>query len=122
MDPNKVGGFIADRRKALNMTQSDLAAALHVSDQAVSKWERGLNYPDIGLLTLLADLLKVSVTELLKGEILMTETKTEEAVKDALDYSSKVIKTEKNRFSKKLMLLRLVIALMIAALMNAYFR
>ena len=47
MDQNKVGLFIQERRKHHSMTQSDLAKALHVSDQAVSKWERGLNYPDI---------------------------------------------------------------------------
>jgi transcriptional regulator with XRE-family HTH domain len=121
METNKVGLFIQECRKKQNMTQSDLAKALHVTDQAVSKWERGLNYPDIGLLSDLADLLKVSVSEILKGEISMSEIKTEEAVKEVLEYSDAVIKKEKNYFTKKLMVLRIMIALIISALLNVYF-
>jgi transcriptional regulator with XRE-family HTH domain len=121
MDQNKVGLFIQERRKFLNMTQSDLSRTLHVSDQAVSKWERGLNYPDIELISSLADLLKVSVSEILQGELSVSELKTEEAVKEALDYSSSVLKKEKKRFSKKIMVLRLVIALMVAGSLSLYY-
>jgi transcriptional regulator with XRE-family HTH domain len=120
MDQNKVGLFIQERRKYLNMTQSDLARTLHVSDQAVSKWERGLNYPDIELISSLADLLKVSVSDILQGELSMSELKTEEAVKEVLDYSSNVLKKEKKRFSKKIMVLRLSVVLFIALGMNLY--
>lgn len=45
-----MGKFIASLRKEKNMTQKDLADKLYVSDRAVSKWERGLNFPDITLL------------------------------------------------------------------------
>ena len=41
MDRTKTGALIAASRKEQNMTQKELAAALHVSDRAVSKWERG---------------------------------------------------------------------------------
>ncbi len=122
MDQIKVGKFIQERRKAQNMTQSNLASAMHVTDQAVSKWERGLNYPDITLLFDLATYLQVSVTEILLGERTMTEIKTDEAVKEVLDYSTTIIKKERNLFSKERMLLRLIIALAVAALINAYFR
>lgn len=122
MDQLKVGKFIQECRKAQNMTQGDLASALHVTDQAVSKWERGLNYPDISLLFELATLLQVSVTEILLGEHTMSEIKTDEAVKEVLDYSSNIIQKERNLFSKERMLLRLIIALAVAALINAYFR
>lgn len=120
MDQNKVGLFISECRKKQNMTQSDLASALHVTDQAVSKWERGLNYPDIGLLSGLADLLRVSVSEILQGERSMSEIKTDEAIKEVLDYSESLIKKEKKLFTKKIMLMRLVIALTVAALLNFY--
>lgn len=68
MQPIKTGALIAEARKEKNLTQKDLAQALHVSVQAVSKWERGLNFPDIALLEPLAELLDLSVSELLSGE------------------------------------------------------
>ncbi|MBQ1612683.1 MAG: helix-turn-helix transcriptional regulator, partial [Alphaproteobacteria bacterium] len=49
MDKEKFGAFIAERRKALDMTQKELADRLMISDKAVSKWERGLSFPDITL-------------------------------------------------------------------------
>ena len=50
------------------MTQKELAAALHVSDRAVSTWERGAGFPDISLLEPLADTLGLGVLDLLRGE------------------------------------------------------
>ena len=47
MDAKKFGRFVAERRKELKMTQKDLAAKIQVTDKAVSKWERGLGFPDI---------------------------------------------------------------------------
>ena len=46
MNKEQLGAFIGARRKEQNMTQKDLAVHLHVTDKAVSKWERGLSYPD----------------------------------------------------------------------------
>ena len=67
MDAVKTGALIAETRKERDLTQKDLAQSLHVSVQAVSKWERGLNFPDIALLELLAELLGLTVSELLSG-------------------------------------------------------
>ena len=55
MNREKTGFLIAAARKEKNMTQKDLAKALHVSDRAVSKWERGAGFPDVGLLEPLAN-------------------------------------------------------------------
>lgn len=44
MDAIKTGGLIAQRRKEKELTQKDLAETLHISTQAVSKWERGLSH------------------------------------------------------------------------------
>ena len=41
MNKERLGAFIAENRKALDMTQKDLAERLHITDKAVSKWERG---------------------------------------------------------------------------------
>ena len=68
MDSKKTGALIAEARKAKNLTQRSLASALHVSDRAVSKWERGVGFPDVSLLEPLADALGLTVTELLHGE------------------------------------------------------
>ena len=68
MDKAKTGVLIAAARKEKNMTQKELAEALHVSDRAVSKWERGAGFPDVSLLEPLADALDLSVLDLLRGE------------------------------------------------------
>lgn len=68
MDENKIGQFIAELRKEKNMTQKDLAEQLHITDKAVSKWERGLSCPDISLLSPLAEILGVTTGELLNGQ------------------------------------------------------
>ncbi len=68
IDKEKFGAFVAQLRKEQGLTQKELAERLFLSDKAVSKWERGLSMPDIEVLTPLAELLHVSVAELLQGE------------------------------------------------------
>ncbi len=68
MDTKKIGAFIAKLRKEHNLTQSALAEKLSLSNKAVSKWENGDSMPDISLLPELAEILGVSVDELLNGE------------------------------------------------------
>ena len=68
MDNTKTGALIAARRHALSLTQDELAARLHVTGKAVSKWERGLSFPGVDLLIPLADILGVTVMDLLAGE------------------------------------------------------
>ena len=64
----KLGNFIRSLRTEKGLTQSALAEKLHVTDKAVSKWERDLSLPDISLLPTLADVLGVSVSDLLREE------------------------------------------------------
>lgn len=63
----KVGNFIMERRKALGLTQQQLADKLNISFQAVSKWENGAAYPNIEILRDLAVVLEVSADEILAG-------------------------------------------------------
>ena len=63
-----LGVRIAALRATQNMKQNDLAECLGVSAQAVSKWENDVSAPDISMLPALADVLSVSVDELLTGE------------------------------------------------------
>lgn len=68
MDAKQLGKFIAERRKELDMTQNLLAHKLHVTDKAVSKWERGVGLPDIQNLEPLAEILEVSLIELMQAK------------------------------------------------------
>ena len=65
MDQKRIGKYIAECRKAKGLTQKSLADLLLVSDKAVSKWERGICLPDIGLLVPLTEILDISVNSLL---------------------------------------------------------
>ena len=73
MDQIKIGKFIAECRKKQNLTQSQLAGILHVTDRAVSKWETGRSMPDSSIMLQLCAILKISVNDLLNGEITNTE-------------------------------------------------
>ncbi len=70
MDNQKLGIFITELRKEKGLTQAQLAQKLNVTDKAVSKWERGVGFPDIKLLEPLADVLDISLLELMKSESL----------------------------------------------------
>ncbi|MBR5562247.1 MAG: helix-turn-helix transcriptional regulator [Clostridia bacterium] len=79
-----LGNNIYGRRKAMGMTQDDIAARLGVSPQAVSKWENNLSCPDISLLPEISKIFGVSVDELLKDEPVTVNT---EPVKEDVSYS-----------------------------------
>ena len=69
MDARNTGALIAARRKALGLTQKQLAERLLISDKAVSKWEVGASYPEVTLLPALTAILGITVDELLAGEV-----------------------------------------------------
>ena len=68
MNPSKIGKFISELRKERNMTQQDLGDLLGINGKSVSKWERGINCPDISILKEIAGIFDISVEELLDGE------------------------------------------------------
>ena len=69
MNTQETGRLLSRLRKERGLTQRQLAGALHVSAQAVSKWECGLGCPDVSLLTPLAGILGVSAKCLLAGDL-----------------------------------------------------
>lgn len=105
MNNRKIGLFIASLRKNKNMTQKELADKLYISDQAVSKWERGLSIPDIGLIEKLSDYLEVSISEILKGEKIgdMTKNKSDEIVKTSVSFF------QREYFKNKIIFITLII-------------
>ncbi len=92
MDTEKTGRFIAALRKEAGYTQKELANRLSVTDKAVSRWETGKGLPEPSLLRPLAELLGVSVGELLSGERLAdgeVKEQTDAVILDALRYSGR---------------------------------
>ena len=69
MNQEKIGKFICEQRKKQNLTQAELAEKLLITDRAVSKWERGLSLPDASIMLDLCSILKITVSDLLSGEI-----------------------------------------------------
>ena len=87
-------------RQKKGMTQEELASRLHVVRQTVSKWEKGLSVPDAELLIRLAEVLEVSVAQLLGGE---AETATEEKPDAMIEQLSRINEqlAIKNRRAKR---------------------
>ena len=89
MDQIKIGKFIAERRKSKKLTQAQLAEKLEITDRAISKWETGKSMPDSSIMLELCDILQITVTDLLYGEVVSmknynkeTENKLIEMVKE----------------------------------------
>ena len=85
MDQVKIGKFIAEQRKQNGFTQMQLAERLGVTDRAVSKWENGRSMPDTSIMLELCDTLKISVNELLLGEVITMENYNEKSEKLLLE-------------------------------------
>lgn len=71
MNQIKIGKFIAEKRREQNLTQLELAEKLGITDRAVSKWETGRAMPDSGLMLELCEILGITVTDLLNGEVVV---------------------------------------------------
>lgn len=69
MDSTKIGSVIYALRKEQGLTQRELAEILHVSSKTVSKWERGQGIPDVSVLECLAEILNVTVEQILSGKL-----------------------------------------------------
>ncbi|MBR1936755.1 MAG: helix-turn-helix transcriptional regulator [Bacilli bacterium] len=95
MDQNKSGKFIAKLRKEKNMTQEQLAEKMGVSINAVSKWERGLSFPDVSLYKKLCKELDINIEELINGEKDKSEEAKEKAIISTIKETDKIKKNSK---------------------------
>ena len=82
MDTKKIGAFLKQCRKEKNLTQEQLAEKFEVSARTVSRWETGINMPDLSILVQLAEYYDVEMRELLDGERSQTMNKE---MKETLD-------------------------------------
>ena len=105
MEAKQFGQFIAGIRKEKKMTQAELAEKINVTDKAVSRWERGLGFPDIQTLEPLAQALGISVLELMRskkkestGDVDITETQyTRQEVAEILQNADDISKQQKKQ-------------------------
>ena len=85
MDQVKIGKFIAECRKKASLTQMQLAEKLNITDRAVSKWETGKAMPDSSLMLELCTILKISVNDLLCGEVVTMDNYNKELENNLLE-------------------------------------
>ncbi len=107
MDQVKIGKFIAKCRKDVNLTQMQLAEKLSITDRAVSKWETGKAMPDSSIMLELCDVLKISVNDLLCGEVVTVNNYNKEMENRLLE----MVK-EKEQRDKQLLTLEWVIGIL----------
>ena len=85
MNQIKIGKFIAKKRKEQGFTQMQLAGKLGITDRAVSKWETGKSLPDASIMLELCGLLKITVNDLLCGEVVSMENYNEKTEKTLIE-------------------------------------
>lgn len=114
MDLVKIGKYIAEKRKALGMTQKQLAEKLGMSDKSVSKWERGVCLPDVSVYLELCKILGITINEFFAGEDISEENLTEKA-EDNLIQVAKDSKHRQKHLKSMIAVLALTAVLAIAA-------
>ena len=85
MDQIKIGKFISERRRAAGLTQLQLAEMIGITDRAVSKWETGRALPDSSIMLELCEILKITVNDLLSGEVIKVDNYKMETEKQLLN-------------------------------------
>lgn len=117
MDAKKFGQFIAALRKENNMTQAELAKKLQVTDKAVSRWERGLGFPDINSIEPLADALEVSILEIMRSEKIKETEITQDTASAALTDTFALVKLQRRAERKSIVK---IIGCVVAALLMIF--
>lgn len=107
MNQIKIGKFIAQCRKKENLTQMQLAEKLNITDRAVSKWETGKALPDASIMLTLCEILKITVNDLLSGEIVTMENYNKEMEQKLIE-----MVRQKEENDKRMLALELVIGIL----------
>ena len=120
MDKERMGQLITELRKEKGLTQKQLADELNVTDKAVSKWERGQSFPDISMLEPIAEVLDISIMEILAGEKksedeTITREEAQQMIKESVELSDEEIRHKKER-SRLIIIILVVITLLLISL------
>ena len=121
MDQVKIGKFIAKCRKEVNLTQMQLAEKLNITDRAVSKWETGKSMPDSSIMLELCDILKITVNDLLNGEVVAMENYNKEMEKQLLEVIKQKQESDKRLLKFEILLgvvavLPIIVAIIITSI------
>lgn len=114
MDQIKIGKFISERRRGAGFMQSQLAERLGVTDRAVSKWETGRAMPDSSIMLDLCRELKISVNDLLCGEVVTMENYNQKSEDNLLEMTK-----QKEEADKRLLHLEILVGLLCIIVMLA---
>lgn len=119
MDLIKIGKYIAEKRKALGLTQKQLTEKLNMSDKSVSKWERGICLPDVSIYMELCSILRISINEFLAGEDIGTENVIEKSDSNLIQITKESKKKQKNL--KTILAVVTVFAVIVSAILGTLF-
>ena len=119
MNQKKIGSFLKELRKEKGITQEEFAENLNVSGRTVSRWETGVNMPDISLLVDIAEFFNVSIPEIINGE--RKSEIMEKEVKEVAEAMSNYAGAEKSVILKRVKLISIIglIFLVIGLVMEA---
>ncbi len=121
MDLSKTGAFIAERRKAKNLTQVELAIKLNVSEKTISKWECGYGFPDTSLMLPLCKELDISANELLSGKLLSDKEYKENAENNLIALKNKEEKNAKLLLTIEWVMMSIITILFLGVVFLGYY-
>lgn len=104
MDQAKIGRFIAECRKKRGLTQAELAEILGITDRAVSKWENGKSMPDCAIMLQLCKELKITVNDLLCGEVTTMDNYNEKMEQNLLEMVKQKQENDKKMLSLEILI------------------
>ena len=121
MNPVKIGKFIAERRKSVNLTQMQLAEKLNMTNRAISKWETGRSLPDTSVMLALCEVLGITVNDLLSGEKISMEHNDQKNQQLLLDIAKEVEQKNKTIWTSMWVIMSISIICLLAGVLIAAF-
>lgn len=121
MDNEKFGKFIKELRIKNNMTQKELGEKIHITDKAISKWERGLSVPDISVLNSISKIFNVSTDELINGELVKKDiVDIEKVVNETIENITKTKEKRENRIKNTLKIISIILFIIFVSIQIMY--
>lgn len=120
MDNEKFGKFIKELRIKNKLTQKQLGEKIHITDKAISKWERGQSFPDVSILNSLSETFNVSISELINGEYGKKEIDIEKEIQEAMQNIQNIRKKKKTKNKKIIKIISFIVFIIFFILQAIY--